>query len=279
MDVIVNFFYFSSSVSSRLLPLVSLITNATNIVPNAQIIAYISMHPWRCISSDKIGNNFEEMNANPLSVTMETAKPKLRAFSKNRKSMLKKKHRNKTHHITSVRSDSTMHKYVSETIPTELMNTTKPKLTTGIQLRSAKLYPRELRYMYVAIVDNPMVHPAIEIISSDFRPNVSTNEVELNVPATCSAPNMIDDTCGSIFEFASWKIPTLYTINVKQPQYWFNRVRMMPIKIPLYTAGFWSFRIVMDSVFSVCFWETATSLSYSWFKAFIVSADWPVYPL
>lgn len=75
-----------------------------------------------------------------------------------------------------------MHKYANETIPTELMNTTKPRLTTGIQSTIAKSYPMELRYMYAAIADSPMVHPVIEIISSDLRPSISTSEVELKVP-------------------------------------------------------------------------------------------------
>lgn len=73
--------------------------------------------------------------------------------------------------------------------------------------------------MYTAIVDNPMVQPAIEIMSNAFRPNVSTNDVELKFPITCTAPNIIVEMCGSMFVPDSWNITTLYIINVNQPQY------------------------------------------------------------
>lgn len=119
--------------------------------------------------------------------------------------------------LTSVGSNSTMHRKVNELMPTKLMNTTKPKLTTGIQSTMVKLKSRKVRYMYVPIADKPMEHPAIEIISSAFRPNVSTSEVELNVPATCSATNMIDDMYGSIRVLAFWNIMTLYATNMPVP--------------------------------------------------------------
>lgn len=99
------------------------------------------------------------------------------------------------------------------------MKTTKPKLTTGIQSRMAKSKPSETRYMYVAITVNPSVQPTIEMINSNFRPSVSTNDVELNVPAACNAPNTIADMYGSMPLFDSWNITTLYEIRVKQPQY------------------------------------------------------------
>lgn len=107
-----------------------------------------------------------------------------------------------------------MHTSASGTTPTELINITKPMLATGIQWTMDKSKPIESRYIYADIADKPNAQPAIEMISNHFRPMQSTSDVELNVPNTCNAPIIIDDTCGSMCVPDCWNITTLYRINV-----------------------------------------------------------------
>lgn len=133
-------------------------------------------------------------------------------------------------------------------MPTELISITKPMLATGIQWTLDISNPSESIYMYVAIDDNPIVQPAIETISSNFRPSFSTKDVELNVPITCIAPNMIDDKCASMCVPDSWNITTLYRISVKQPQYWFKNVRTIPTSSALYTIGRPTIKICFENL-------------------------------
>lgn len=88
------------------------------------------------IESHKIGKSFDETKENAFIDIIATANPKLRAYfnEKTSSSIVFSKIVN----LTSFGSDSTMHKYVNEQMPTELMNTTKPRLTTGIQSMEAK---------------------------------------------------------------------------------------------------------------------------------------------
>lgn len=73
---------------SRLLPLVSLITTATKIVPSPLITAYNNRTPCKCIESFKIGKSLDDKKEKLLSDTMETANPKLRAYSNDKRKIL-----------------------------------------------------------------------------------------------------------------------------------------------------------------------------------------------